>query len=248
MAASLTLWAGLACVLLGGLSLGKPLRVLGIRTRRSAATLLVVGAVVSAAILLWPVRGRRSEGTLAIDRFMPEYDFHERHETRVRATPEAVYRALREVTPREIRSLGTLMAIRSFPASLARRVERPSDRSLLDIATGTSFLYLEDDPPREMVLGTAGRFWSLTGGSVRITSPEEFLALADPSVARAVMNFAVAEEEQGWSRVTTETRIAALSPVARRRFAAYWRLIYPGSSLIRVGWLAAVKRRAEGAR
>jgi hypothetical protein len=31
----------------------------------------------------------------------------------------------------------------------------------------------------------------------------------------------------------------------RRVFAAYWRVIYPGSALIRRMWLRAVKRRAE---
>ncbi|HYW41393.1 MAG TPA: hypothetical protein VE959_00970 [Bryobacteraceae bacterium] len=29
-------------------------------------------------------------------------------------------------------------------------------------------------------------------------------------------------------------------------FAAYWRMIYPGSALIRRMWLRAIKRRAEG--
>jgi len=33
----------------------------------------------------------------------------------------------------------------------------------------------------------------------------------------------------------------------RMRFAAYWRVIYPGSALIRVMWLRAIKQRAEAA-
>jgi hypothetical protein len=32
---------------------------------------------------------------------------------------------------------------------------------------------------------------------------------------------------------------------ARRRFALYWRIIYPGSAFIRRMWLQAIKRRAE---
>lgn len=31
----------------------------------------------------------------------------------------------------------------------------------------------------------------------------------------------------------------------RKKFAAYWRLIYPGSALIRRMWLEALKRHAE---
>ena len=43
----------------------------------------------------------------------------------------------------------------------------------------------------------------------------------------------------------TDTRVHATSDDARRRFAAYWRVIYPGSSLIRRTWLAAIRKRAE---
>jgi len=32
---------------------------------------------------------------------------------------------------------------------------------------------------------------------------------------------------------------------ATRTFAAYWRMIYPGSALIRVMWLRAIRLRAE---
>ncbi|MBC8647745.1 MAG: DUF2867 domain-containing protein [Thermoanaerobaculia bacterium] len=185
-----------------------------------------------------------------IDRFMPVFHFEEHHEIRVRASPEQVFQAIREVTPVEVRSLGNLMRIRTLPARLLGRSPQRRTRSqpILDIATRSSFIYLANEPPNEVVLGTAGQFWKVSGTSVRVASPEEFLALSEPSVARAVMNFAVTDEGKGWSRVTTETRIAAPSPGARRRFAAYWRLIYPGSSIIRYGWLRAIKRRAEAAR
>lgn len=246
MVSSLAIWLGLFAAFLGLVCLVRPLRFLGIRTRRAGAALVAAGAACAAITALWPVRERHSTADLAIDRFLPAYDFHERHTTRVRGSPEAVYRAIREVTPGEIRSLGLLMGIRSFPARLiGRRRQPPPQEPMLDIATGSSFLYLADDPPREIVVGTAGRFWKVSGSSVRVRTPDEFLALSDPSIARAVMNFAVTDEGEGWSRVTTETRIAAGSPSSRRRFAAYWRLIYPGSSIIRNGWLAAIKRRVE---
>lgn len=61
------------------------------------------------------------------------------------------------------------------------------------------------------------------------------------------MNFFVTDAGDGASRVVTETRILATDAAARRRFGLYWRVIYPGSALIRVMWLRAVKRRAEQA-
>jgi hypothetical protein len=45
--------------------------------------------------------------------------------------------------------------------------------------------------------------------------------------------------------VTTETRIYATDASAQRRLALYWRVIYPGSALIRRMWLRAVAHRAE---
>jgi hypothetical protein len=45
--------------------------------------------------------------------------------------------------------------------------------------------------------------------------------------------------------VTTETRIYATDASAGRRFAPYWRVIYPGSALIRRMWLRAIAHRAE---
>ncbi|MEP6858175.1 MAG: hypothetical protein ABI994_07300, partial [Gemmatimonadales bacterium] len=62
--------------------------------------------------------------------------------------------------------------------------------------------------------------------------------------ALAAMNFLVTPDGRNGSLVSTETRVFANSPSARRRFARYWRLIYPGSALIRRMWLRAVKRRA----
>ncbi len=44
--------------------------------------------------------------------------------------------------------------------------------------------------------------------------------------------------------MTTETRVFANSDDARRRFAPYWRVIYPGSAIIRHMWLSAIARRA----
>jgi len=45
--------------------------------------------------------------------------------------------------------------------------------------------------------------------------------------------------------LSTETRVLAESADGLRGFTAYWRAIYPGSSIIRTEWLRAIKRRAE---
>jgi hypothetical protein len=225
-----------------------PLRFLGIRTRISALVLAALALSVAAAILLWPPRMHHSKGRRAIDRFLSSYDFHEVHEARVHALPEKVYEAIEQVRVGEIRFVRPLMAIRSLPARLGGHDSQPPspDRPILEDATSSSFLYLAREPPHEIVVGTVGRFWRMRGrASPRVESPEAFVAFSEPGCARAAMNFAIEDLGDGWSRVTTETRILGTDAAGRRLFATYWRLIYPGSSLIRIGWLEAIKRRAE---
>ena len=61
------------------------------------------------------------------------------------------------------------------------------------------------------------------------------------------MDFVIVPAGAGRTRVTIETRVAATDIASRRTFAAYWRLIDPGSALLRRMWLQAIKRRAESA-
>jgi hypothetical protein len=85
----------------------------------------------------------------------------------------------------------------------------------------------------------------MSGTRVAIGGPEEFLAFDRPGCAKVAMNFRLEDAGQGRTRVTTETRILGLDAEARWKFGAYWRLIYPGSAVIRRSWLAAIKARAE---
>ena len=61
----------------------------------------------------------------------------------------------------------------------------------------------------------------------------------------AVMNFRLQPLGSTRTRLTTETRVFATDATTRRLFAPYWRIIYPGSSIIRMMWLRAIKRKAE---
>lgn len=179
---------------------------------------------------------------MLIDRYMPAYHFSEHHERRVHATADRAFAAIRDVTPEEIRFLRLLTSIRS----LGRRRDVPRGRPLLEVAKRGGFLELDEEPGREMVLGTVGQFWRLYGNTqTGVATPQEFAAFDAPGFAKATINFTVSEEPEGWSRVTTETRIAATDRAAWRRFAAYWCVIRLGSALIRRMWLAAIRRRAE---
>jgi hypothetical protein len=102
-------------------------------------------------------------------------------------------------------------------------------------------MYLADDAPREIVVGT---MVIAPPGSDCDLTPQMFKTALEPGYALAAMNFLVAPDGPNGSLVSTETRVFANSTVAQRKFARYWRIIYPGSALIRRMWLRAVKRRA----
>jgi hypothetical protein len=123
----------------------------------------------------------------------------------------------------------------------------PPGQSLLDVAARTSFILLAEEPNHEIVLGglvAAPRGWRPTGDR----TPERFKLLSTkPGFAVTTINFLVEDAGSSECTITTETRVYATNASARRRFAAYWRVIYPGSALIRREWLRAIARRAEAA-
>ncbi|MBA3262976.1 MAG: hypothetical protein H0T69_11025 [Thermoleophilaceae bacterium] len=149
--------------------------------------------------------------------------------------------AIRDLTPQEVPVLVAMMAVRSVPALLRGR-RLPLRGSLLDGFRRGGFVALREGPD-ELVFGGVGRFWQPSGGLRRV-APADFREFADPGWAKAAFNFAV--ERVGERTVLrTETRVATTDVQARRSFGRYWRVIHPGSALIRMAWLRAIRRRAE---
>ena len=186
---------------------------------------------------------------MLLDDFLPTFDFNEVHTIEVSASPSRIFAALKSLTPSEISLLRLLFAIRSLPARLAGKAERniENSRPLLQQLLGNGFLLLAESPNQELVLGTIGQFWKLTGNvSARIVEASEFLIFHHPDYAKVAMNSSLEEmPEAKRIRVRTETRIFVPELATRKKFARYWRIIYPGSALIRRMWLRAIKRRAE---
>jgi hypothetical protein len=234
----------LVLVALGLVSLLRPLRFLRIRTRRAALLLLAVGVVLFVVGLRLPVVPPRLPGPrTALDEIVPLYQFGEQHEIRIDAPPERVYDAVRAVTAREIRFFRLLTWLRSprWPGRGRESILNPAaDRPILDVALRSGFVLLKEDPGREIVFGAV----VCCERRRPPASAEEFRAL-EGSLARAVMGFHVEGLGNGGSRLVTETRVVASDAAAERRFAAYWRVIYPGSALIRRMWLRAIRSRAE---
>lgn len=236
---SVLLYAGLLLALVG-------LAGTFVRWRRYLPV-LGGGLLLGAVAFLLPVRERQIASVEArIDEFVPAYEFSERHAIRIRASCAASYRALKAVTAPEISFFRLLTWIRRLGRPGPESILNAPDRlPLLEVATRSGFLWLADDPGRELVVGTVVR---KPPGAGQPADAAAFRALSGPGFAVAAMNFRLLpdpEAEGPGCRVTTETRVHATDAGARRAFARYWRVIYPGSALIRRMWLRAVRKRAE---
>ena len=238
-------YAGLSCLLAGGISLLKPLRFLRIRTRKAALAVLGAGLVpfVAGGALPAPLQ-RIAQVESRLDEWVPAWQFEEFHSLRMRATPEQAYRAIREVTADEIFLFRALARIRNpVRRGQGENILNPrAGRPILEEALAGGFRLLADDPPREVVLGTLV-IWDQVSLPTDANSLRELLQR--PGNAFAAINFRVRDDGNGWCTVTTETRTYATDDSARHAFARYWRVIYPGSWLLRYTWLRAVKKRAE---
>jgi hypothetical protein len=235
---------GIAFLALALLAILKPKRLVPPLTRGRGALLAALGFALLLSGLALPIQPPRLPGPpMALDGVTPRYQFGEHHEIRVAAPPERVYAAVRAVTAREIRFFRLLTWLRSprLPGRGEESLLNPqADRPLIDVATGSGFVLLHDDPPHEVVFGAivcCGRMWPPA-------TADEFRERRG-SLARAVMNFHAESAADGTTRLVTQTRIHASDSASERRFATYWRLIYPGSAFIRRMWLRAVKERAE---
>jgi hypothetical protein len=182
-----------------------------------------------------------------IDDWMPHYDEHELHAREIDAPPDAVERALRALMPADMPLTRLLMGLRTLPALLTgrRRASTPS-RPLLDGVQSMGFVMLDERPGEQYVLGVAGRPWRPRGdGLDSLDGPDAFRDYDRPGSIRATWDFVLAPLAGGTrTRLSTETRIAGTDRDGTRTFRRYWRIIYPGSALIRLDLLRAIARKA----
>ena len=169
----------------------------------------------------------------------PAWQFREFHDRRIAAPPAAVYAALRRVRADDILLFQTLTWIRRGGRPLPPSVlNAGTDRPLIDVALSSGFVLLADDSPREIVIGAVV---DAPPGAMRARGAE-IIRNPPPGYSVATMNFRLLPDGAG-TLISTETRVFSNGSAARRRFARYWRVIYPGSALIRRMWLRAIENK-----
>ena len=173
---------------------------------------------------------------MLMDEFVPDYDFHERHQIFVPAPAEAVRRAADAWQTDASFLWRWLMRLRGLGSP---------NGTLRESAAANGFLCLADTD-EEVVYGQAGRFWSLNERAAMLSprTVEEFRTLSDPRYAIAAMNIKIEPQGSGGTRLYTETRVRCLGASSRRWFRLYWSLIRPFSGLLRHAMLRGIRAEA----
>jgi hypothetical protein len=198
-------------------------------------------------------RAGRSAPAALLDAFLPEYDVSAVYARLVRAPVPRVYAALRTTDFGGAPLVRLLVTLRAIPAALvgARTIlgagRRHPAPTTLQSLEAKGFSLLAEDPPRELVLGLVGRFWTPSGG-LRPTDPTAFRGPQPPGTAKAAWNFRLTEVGSAETLLSTETRVRCVDAPSRRRFRLYWLFAGPGSGAIRRSMLRSIARAAEDVR
>ena len=235
-------YSGIVLALCGLANLAIPFRFLGIRKRTVGALILAGGAGLAIAALLWPAPTIRvAQHRSILDDTMPEYQFSERHSARIHARPEQVMQAVRESTFGDMKSLATLLKIRAAALRHHEAGGFLQDLRILDAFSASG--YLSGGSEHEIVV--LGIWNARENRHPDVRTLQQAADYRAQGAVKMGYDFNVEDAGGGWSTINAETRVAALDDLTSRGMGRYWRLIVPGSGLLRLQWLEGIKKRAE---
>ena len=180
-----------------------------------------------------------------MEKFLPHYQFRERHQTTVLCRPGELLDIVQSFDPPPDRLSNIALAFRQLPSRLLHRATTSQQPpALFKVA---NFTPLARDGDNEIVGGLIGKFWNVwrpNFGLLAINGPSEFLTCNPPKTAKLVIGF-IAEQDGETTRLTTETRVYCPDRYSLLMFTPYWLVIRPVSGLLRRRALAAIREIAE---
>jgi hypothetical protein len=183
-------------------------------------------------------------GTL-LDQAMPAWDVAEHHQRRVAADFDAVWAALLGTPMSDLPLTRALMRVRTF----GRGTQGPPERTVVDSLPPGE---ITRQAPRELLLGLVApvrlRFSATEVPALRAATVADLQRPLPDGWVRIATDFRLVAGGAGTTILSTDTRVLATGPQARRAFRAYWLAVGWGSGLVRRELLRAVARRAEAGR
>ena len=180
----------------------------------------------------------------ALGRLLPDAGLVEIDCIDVAAGPEQAWDRIRNGDLGGAGPIRALFAARTLPSRL--RGERPDPALRLDDMRSSperpGFQVLSSDPPHEVVAGAIGRVWRPAIPFTHIADAGAFAAFDEPGQVKVAWAIRVTPGAEGGSTIAVEVRVAATDDAAWRRFRRYFRIIGPGSRLVRRTMLADLER------
>jgi len=178
-----------------------------------------------------------------LDRFMPRFEFGDRHEIAVRAPADVTLSAAAEMDLDRSRVVRAIFRTRAYLVGDAPAPAAPS-RGLLAQMRALGWGVLAEVPDREAVMGAVTRPWE-PNLEFRAVPAGEFAAFDEAGYVKIAWTLRADPTAAEACTFRTETRAAATDADARMRLRSYWRRFSPGIHLIRRMMLRPLKRAAE---
>jgi hypothetical protein len=189
-----------------------------------------------------PTRHPRDE---LLDRFMPNPEVDEYHQTKVRAPAAITLAAAKETDLQAAPIAKAIFWLRAIPTLLRGEPFRPQgSRGIVADTLGLGWGVLAEEPDREIVVGAYTQPWH-ERVTFRPLPPEEFAGFDQPGYVKIVWTLGAEPVGRGASLLVTRTRAVATDPESRKRFRRYWAPMSAGIILIRYAGLPRMRKEAE---
>ncbi|MDD4603848.1 MAG: hypothetical protein PHF97_08585 [Bacteroidales bacterium] len=244
-------WIGVIFIITGAISLFHPLAFLFISNRIIAILVVIGGILISAVSLLYPVKIRLSQtNNQKIDSLLPDFTFNEFHEVRINASPEKLKQVLQVTGVKDIPIARLLMKIRGIADEDVDLSDRASNNIVgLDTISTPDFNFFVVAPD-EWITVMILKSVIITNNVNKPAPPvistlEQFKSFNEPGYMKVAVNFRFIRINNNETILTTETRNNGITREDNRTFGYYWKIIYPGSAIIRRVWLDTIKKKAQ---
>ncbi|SFR02079.1 hypothetical protein SAMN04488564_10244 [Lentzea waywayandensis] len=187
---------------------------------------------------------------LLADQFAPRSEFGRTDHVVVEADPVSTYQAVHDLDLTELHGflVSAAVGLRELPERWRERKRHtPRQRTRLtinDLATGSDWVVLGEQPGHEIVFGAIGKVWRPVVKWVPVEA-RDFLDFAQPGYAKVVCSISVLPYGQRRTLVSAEMRVVLTDPHAWLNFRRYWRMSTPFVGIISRAILRTVKHSAE---
>lgn len=244
-------WIGLILTVVGIISLIHPLAFLFVLNRTIAADVVFLGILICLVSLFSPAILYHSKtNNQKIDALLPVYTSNEFHEVCINAPIEKVKQVLTVTGVKDIPVARLLMIIRGIADEDVDLSDRASNNQVGAETISTPDFNFFVVSPDEWVTVMILKAVIITNDADKPAPPEiltleQFEAFNDPGYVKVAVNFRFIRKSDDQTILTTETRNNGITLKDSHVFGIYWRIIYPGSAIIRRVWLDTIKKKAQ---